>query len=135
MCQSVITTESTSTSRSEHRVPRERYVDALCGEERAIGGHEAFDDEVLDDELAVEEADTEPADVHRPADALGAFALGEAAQTRAQIDCERRDNRHGERHRQHGDTQLREAKREVRSDALEALEPEGHSVTTDLAIY
>ena len=41
----------------EHRVPRERHVDALCGQERTIGRHEAFDDEVLDDELAVEEAD------------------------------------------------------------------------------
>ena len=108
---------------SEHRVPRERHVDALRGEERAIGGHEAFDDEVLDDELAVEEADAEPADVHRPPDALRAFALGEPAQPRTEIDRQRRDNRHGERHRQHDDTQLREAKREVRSDALEALEP------------
>jgi hypothetical protein len=38
------------------------------------------------------------------------------------IDRQRRDNRHGKQGRQHDDTQLREAKREVRSDALEALE-------------
>ena len=57
-------------------------------------------------ELAVEQADAEPADVHRPADALRAFALGEPAQARAEIDRQRRDDRHGERHRQHGDAQL-----------------------------
>ena len=77
MCQSVISIESTQHFAAEHRVPRERDVDALRGQERAIGRHEPFDDEVLEDELAVEEADTEPADVHRPADALRALALGE----------------------------------------------------------
>ncbi len=120
---------------AEHRIPRERDVDAPGRQERAIGRDQTFDDEVLDHELAAEEADSEPADVHRPADALRALALGERAQTRTEIDCERRDNRHGECHRQHGDAHLGEAKREVRSNALEALEPEGHSVTTDLLSY
>ena len=100
----------------EHRLPCERHVDALRGEERPIGRHETFDDEVLEHELAVEQADAEPADVHRPADALRAFALGERAQTRAEIDRERRDDRHGERHRQHDDTQL--VKRNAKCDRM-----------------
>ena len=108
---------------AEQRFPRERHVDPLRREEGPIGRHEPFDDEVLEHELAVEQAHAEPADVHRPSDALRALALGETAQARTEIDRQRRDNRHGERHRQHDDTHLREAKREVRSDALEALEP------------
>ena len=93
---------------------------------------EAVDDKIFEHELAVEEADAEPADMHLAADTLRALALGERTQPRTEVERQRRDNRHGERRRQHDDAQLREAKCEVRSDALEALEPQGHLVTTDL---
>ena len=111
----------------EHRFPGERHVDALGGNERPIPRVESFDGEVFEHELAAQQADAEPADVHRPAYALRAFALGEGAKAGAKIDDERRDDRHGERHRQRGDTEPREAEREVRPNALEALEPQRHS--------
>ena len=126
MCQSVISIESSKHLATEHRLPGERHVDALGGEERTVCRRQPFDDEVFEHELAVEQADAEPADVHRPPDALRPLALGEPAQARTEIDRQRRDNRHGKRHRQHGDAELREAEREVRSNALEAFESQRH---------
>ena len=111
---------------AEQRFPRERHVDPLRREEGTIARHEALDDEVLNHELAVQQAHAQLPDVHRPPDALRPLALGKAPKTRAQIERQRRDNRHGQRRRQHDDPQLGEAKREVRSDALEALEPQRH---------
>ncbi len=110
----------------EHGVPRKRDVDALCGDEWAVFRLQPADGKVFEDELAGEQTDAEPADAHRPADALRPFALGEGAQPWTEIDGQRRHDRHRERHRQRGDTEPRKAEREVRSDALEALEPKRH---------
>ena len=86
---------------AEQRFPRERHVDPLRREEGTIARHEALDDEVLNHELAVEQAHAQLPDVHRPPDALRPLALGKATKTRAQIERQRRDNRHGQRRRQY----------------------------------
>ncbi len=127
MCQSVISIESSSTSRCIIASQASEMSMRFAVMNGRSSGVEPGDGEVFEHELAGEKSDAEPADAHRPAHALRPFALGEAAQPWTEIDGQRRHDRHRERHRQRGDTEPRKAEREVRSDALEALEPKRHS--------
>ena len=87
---------------------------------------EPGDREVFDDEFAVEEPDPEPSNSHRPADTLRTLAFRETAQTRAQIDRQRRHDGHGEDHRKRDDAKLGDAEREMRPNALEPFESQRH---------
>ena len=84
---------------ADERRPIERHLEAARRQERAVGRPEALDREIVDDDGAGQQMKVEAADVNGPFQLLRAFSFGPPANGRAEVDCQRDNDRHGENRR------------------------------------